>query len=162
MKIPLERNFLERNFFSLLLFYFSPNENRERFRLKGLAGKKLKIQEDERLAVSKYLKPPYSKHGEEKNGRVPPVITESRTPLDTKGPFAKKEWGGEKSRASPHFFTDSFGREKETYIYCQIGTKLLTSLSGDPLNPGRRSRYGRECAAKYTHYKHNNDEDNYL
>jgi hypothetical protein len=25
-------------------------------------------------------------------------------------------------------------RKKETYIYCHIGTKLLTSLSGDPLN----------------------------
>jgi len=25
-------------------------------------------------------------------------------------------------------------RKKETYIYCQIGTKLLTSRSGGPLN----------------------------
>ena len=28
-----------------------------------------------------------------------------------------------------------FNQKKETYIYCQIGTNLLTSPSGDPLNP---------------------------
>ena len=44
-----------------------------------------------------------------------------------------------------------FNQKKETYIYCQIGTNLLTSPSGDPLNPYKWSEIEGKRAAKYIH-----------
>lgn len=47
------------------------------------------------------------------------------------------------------FFLALLLTKKETYIYCQIGTKLLTSLSGDPLNAHIWSKIRIKRAATY-------------
>jgi hypothetical protein len=54
----------------------------------------------------------------------------------------------------------TFNPKKETYIYCQIGTKLLTSLSGDPLNLYRRNETICGSVATYSHYLDNLNETN--
>jgi hypothetical protein len=43
----------------------------------------------------------------------------------------------------------TFNQEKETYIYCQIGTNLLTSPSSDLHNPYEWSEIEGKRAAQY-------------